>query len=119
MLRAIGSVVSRIFIVRYRPEPAFRGFMDRAQRQAGPAAEVTAAVLDAVESRRVFGVPLARRGIQPVFLRVMNRGQVPLRLHLLSIDPSYYTPLEAAGVNHFSLGKRFSAFGLIGWLYFL
>jgi LssY-like putative type I secretion system component LssY len=118
MLRTIQNVVARIFIVRYRPEPAFRGFMERAQRQEGPEAEVIAAVLDAAESRRLFGVPLARRGIQPVFLRVVNRGQVPLRLHLLSIDPSYYTPLEAAGVNHFSLSKRFSAFGLIGWLYF-
>jgi hypothetical protein len=118
MLRRIQTVFLRIFAVSYRPEPAFRGFLERAQRQEGPEAEVTAAVLDTEESRRVFGVPLARRGIQPVFLRVVNRGPVPLRLHLLSIDPSYYTPLEAAGVNHFSLGKRLSAFGLIGLLFF-
>jgi hypothetical protein len=117
MLRQIQNVCLRIFTVPYRPEPAFRGFMDRAQRQEGPTADVMAAVLDAEESRRVFGAPLARRGIQPVFLRVVNRGPVPLRLHLLSIDPSYYTPLEAAGVNHFSLGKRLSAFGLVGLLF--
>lgn len=118
MFRQFKTAFLRVFTVPYRPDAAYRGFLERAQRQEGPAAEVTAAVLDAEESRRVLGVPLARRGIQPVFLRVVNRGQVPLRLHLLSIDPSYYTPLEAAGVNHFSLGKRLSAFGLIGLLIF-
>jgi hypothetical protein len=42
-----------------------------------------------------------------------------LRLHLLTINPNYFTPLEAAGMNHFSLAKRLSAFGLLGWLFFL
>ena len=78
---------------------------------------MTAAVLDAAESDRMFGVPLARRGIQPVFLRIVNRSASPMRLHLVSIDPNYYTPLEAAGVNHFSIVKRFSAFGLIAWFF--
>jgi hypothetical protein len=85
--------------------------------QANPAAQVTVAVLDAAESAQVFGVPLARRGIQPVYLRVENRGTLPLRLHLLGISPNYFTPLEAAGVNHFSITKRLSAFGLVGWLF--
>ncbi len=37
---------------------------------------------------------------------------------MLDIDPHYYTPLEAAGLCHFSVLKRFSAFGLIAWLFF-
>ena len=74
------------------------------------------AVLDAAESEQVFGVPLARRGIQPVFLRVENRGTVPLRLHLVSINPNYFTALESAAVNHFSIAKRLSMFGFLGWL---
>jgi hypothetical protein len=49
-----------------------------------------------------------------VFLRVVNRSQTHLRLHLVSIDRNYYTPLEAAGVNHFSMLKRLSAFGVVG-----
>jgi hypothetical protein len=80
---------------------------------------VTAAVLDAAESERLFGVPLARRGIQPVYLHVVNRSQTHLRLHVVTIDRNYYTPLEAAGVSHFSVLKRFSAFGAIGWWFFL
>ncbi len=101
----------------YAPQPALRTFLDRAQTQENSLAQVTAAVLDARESERLFGVPLARRGIQPVFLRVVNRGTAPLRLHLVGIDPNYYTPLEAAAVNHFSFAKRISAFGLIAWLF--
>jgi hypothetical protein len=57
----------RVFSVPYAPEPSLRTFLERAQTQQRPAAEVTVAVLDAEESGRLFGVPLARRGLQPVF----------------------------------------------------
>jgi LssY C-terminus len=119
MFRRTRAIVLRFFTVPYLPDPTFRGFLTRAQTRESPVAEVTAAVLDKAEGHRVFGVPLGRRGIQPVFLRIVNRGDVPLRLHLLAIDPSYYTPLEAAGVNHFSIAKRLSAFGLIGLIFSL
>jgi hypothetical protein len=48
---------------------------------------------------------------------VVNRSDKLLRLQLVRIDPNYYTPLEAAAVNHFSIAKRLSAFGLMGWLF--
>ena len=67
------------------------------QTQHDGLAEVTVAVLEARESEQLFGVPLARRGLQPVYLRIVNRGPSPLRLLLAQIDPNYYTPLEAAG----------------------
>ena len=99
--------------------PAGAGLVPRAlQTQSSPLAEVTVAVLDARESERFFGVPMARRGLQPVHLRVVNRGQAPLRLLLAQIDPNYYTPLEAAAANHFSIVKRLSSFGLIGLFFF-
>jgi len=113
----INILLRRLLTTPYRPQPSLRSFLSRGQTQASPAAEVTVAVLDAAESERVFGVPLARRGIQPVYLRVENRGTASLRLHLLGISPNYFTPLEAAGVNHFSIAKRLSAFGLVGWLF--
>ena len=117
LAQPIRSIFERLFTVRFIPEPEDRAFLERAQTQETPLAQVTAAVLDAAESDRLFGVPLARRGIQPVYLRIVNRSSAPLRLHLVSIDPNYYTPLEAAGVNHFSIVKRFSAFGLIAWFF--
>jgi len=50
-----------------------------------PLAQVTVAVLSAYESQRLFGVPLARRSIQPVFLWIVNRHSTPLRLYLLDV----------------------------------
>ena len=74
-------------------------------------------VLDAKESERFFGVNVARRGIQPVHLRIENRSAMSIRLQLVSIDPNYYTPLEAAGLGHYSITKRLGAFGFMGWLF--
>lgn len=108
-------VFRRLFTTPYDPRPLERAFLERAQTQQGGGAEVTVAVLDAHESEQLFGVPLARRGLQPVFLRITNRGDKPLRLQVVSIDPNYFTPLEASAANHFSLLKRLSAFGILGW----
>jgi hypothetical protein len=80
---------------------------------------VSASVLDNQESERFFGVPLARRGIQPVWLHIANNSAEPYRLRLASLDPSYYPPLEAALLNHFAIGKRLVGFGLLAWFLFL
>ena len=77
-------LLQRLFTVAYDPDPVHRSFLARAQSQESPLAQVTAAVLDAAESERLFGVPLARRGIQPVYLRVVNRSQTHLRLHVVT-----------------------------------
>jgi len=112
------AILRRLFTVPYSPDPAFRAFLSRAETQDGPVAEVTAAVADAAEGERLFGVPLARRGLQPVYLRILNHSDKHLRLHLVSIDPNYYTPLEAAALNHFSISKRLSGFSFVAWLLF-
>jgi hypothetical protein len=118
MAHRLAHFLRRVFTTAYAPEADARTFLTRGQTQETPLAEVTAAVLTAEESQQLFGVPLARRSIQPVFLRIVNRGTAPLRLYVLEIDPHYYTPLEAAGINHFSMLKRLSAFGIAAW-YFL
>ncbi len=117
MTVSVKATLWRLLTTPYAPEPTLRTFLSRAQTQEGSQVKVAAAVLDAVESDRLFGVPLSRRGIQPVYLSIANHSAVPLRLQLVRIDPNYYTPLEAAGVNHFSITKRLSAFGAIGWLF--
>lgn len=108
--------LGRLFITPYSPQPEARSFLDRAQTQQNEMAEVTVAVLDAAESEKYFGIAVAKRGVQPVYLRVQNRSRSSLRLQLVNIDPNYYTPLEAAGVNHFSILKRLSAFGFVAYL---
>ena len=111
------TAIWRRLTTTYLPDEAVDSYLARAQTQQNDLAEVTVAVLDAKESLRAFGVHTARRGVQPVWLRITNRCQSNLRLQLVSIDPNYYTPLEAAGVNHFSILKRLSAFGFVGYLF--
>jgi hypothetical protein len=60
---------------------------------------------------------MARRGIQPLWLEITNKGGQPYRLRLASLDPNYYPPLEAALINHFRIGKRLMAFGVLAWLF--
>jgi hypothetical protein len=107
----------RLVTTPYDPQPTADEYLERAQKQDGTRATVTVAVLTAAESRRFFGVDLARRGIQPVFLRIENRSAETMRLQMVSIDPRYFTPLEAAAVNHFSVVRRLSAFGALGWMF--
>lgn len=118
MLRSLADRFVRCAITAYRPEESFTGFMERAVTLEDPRARVTVAVLAPAESRRLFGVDVGRRGVQPVFLRIENRAATPLRLQAVTIDPRYFTPLEAAGVNHFSITRRLSAFGALGWMFF-
>lgn len=117
MIFSIGSLLWRLLTTPYRPEPTHRTFESRGQTQENAKARVTVAVLDAAEAHRYFGVPLARHGIQPVYLRIRNHSDRLMRLQLVRIDPSYYTPLEAAAACHFSIVKRLSAFGLVGLLF--
>src|SRR5262245_32754334 len=109
--------ILRRFFIHYHPNPQDRSFMSRAQTQLAEGLEVTVAVPDAHESEAVFGAPMARRGVQPVWLKIANHGTAPCRLHLVAIDPNYYTPLEAAAANHFSTGRRLVEFGLLGWVF--
>jgi hypothetical protein len=101
--------------IPYSPCPELSPFLTRVVEQRDEAAAVSAAVLDHRESERFFGVPLSRRGIQPVWLRIVNHGTEPLRLRLASVDPSYFPPLEAALINHHKIARRLLGFGLLAW----
>jgi hypothetical protein len=108
---------SRWLGVHYRPQPDHRPFLERKVVQQDDELTVGVCVLDDREAHTFFGVPLARRGIQPVWLEITNHGKRPYRLRLASLDPNYYPPLEAAYFNHFTIGRRLLAFGLLGWFF--
>lgn len=109
----------RWLTVRYVPRPDARQFLDTAVAQQRDGLDVRVAVLDDAASRKFFGVPMARRGIQPVWVHVVNHSKRPCRLQFVAIDPNHFSPLEAAAVNHFSTGKRLLGFGLLAWLFFM
>jgi hypothetical protein len=109
---------SRWLGVPYSPEREERTYLDRAEIREDANFSVLASVLANSESERYFGVPLARRGIQPVWLEITNKSAQPSRLRLASVDPNYYPPLEAAYVNHFHIARRLMGFGALAWVFF-
>jgi hypothetical protein len=108
---------SRWLSVPYSPCPEAQEFLRAAIGQKRDDLEVRVAVLDGAASRRFFGVPLARRGIQPVWVHVINKSPRPYRLQFVALDPCYFPPLEAAAINHYSGGKRLVGFGVLAWLF--
>jgi hypothetical protein len=117
MLATLAARLWRLLITPYAPQSTERLFLDRRLTQSAAAAEISVAVPSAAEAARLLGVDLIHRGIQPVHLRIENRGAEPLRLQPSAVDPRYFTPLEAASACHFSILRRLTAFGLLGWLF--
>jgi hypothetical protein len=79
----------------------------RAQEQRQGAYRVLAAVPGAEETKRLFGLPLYDRGIQPVWIEIHNDSPARARVTLSSVDPKYFPPLEVA----YFFRKQFSKKG--------
>jgi len=71
----------------------------RAQSQQANGIEVTAAVPSAKEARELFGMPLYKKGIQPVWLRISNSRETGVNFLPVGLDPQYFTPLEVANAD--------------------
>ena len=76
-------------------------FRERAQTQDEGNVRVTAAVPSAEESKRLFGLDIYKRGVQPIWLEIENRNEEPVYFLPVGLDPNYFSPIEAAYVNHF------------------
>ena len=58
--------------------------------------KVSAAVPSAKESQELFGKPLYKQGIQPVWLEITNNRDRRVSFLPVGLDPQYFTPLEVA-----------------------
>lgn len=76
------------------------GFQDRTVTRAEDGLTISAAALGPAEARAAFGLPLIERDIQPVWLRVANSRDAAVTLLPLFFDALYFTPGEAAFINH-------------------
>jgi hypothetical protein len=81
-------------------------FKDRAQTEFEKNVRVTAAVLSAEESQAALGVPLYKKGIQPVWLEIENKDKQRVWLATVSLDPNYFSPLEVAYIHRLKLNKK-------------
>ena len=73
--------------------PDYKG---RAVTRAEGGVRVSTAVLSAEESAAVYGVPLAKRAIQPVWIEVENRDDRAYFLLSPGLDPNFFPASEAA-----------------------
>ncbi len=90
----------------FNPQPINEvPFRERAETQTEDGVRVTAAVLSAKETEAVFGRPLYKRGIQPVWLEIENNTPHHIWFPKLSVDRNYFTPLEVANMYHSPFSK--------------
>ena len=81
----------------YSPVPMEQvSFLEHSQTQKVGGLTVTAAVLSPEESEQIFGRPLAKKGIQPVWLEIKNGEDLPYALVSRSLDPTYFSASEVA-----------------------
>ncbi|UCH23120.1 MAG: LssY C-terminal domain-containing protein [Deltaproteobacteria bacterium] len=91
----------------FNPRPiAEVPFKERAQTQVKNNIRVTAAVFSAEESEAVFGVPLYKKGIQPVWLEIENKDEERVWFAPVGTDPDYFAPLEIAYIHRLSFNKK-------------
>ena len=75
-------------------------FLKRSRTQSRGNMRVTAAVLSAEETETVFGFALYKKGIQPVWLEIENKGTEPTWFLPAGLDPDYFPPLEVTYPYH-------------------
>jgi LssY-like putative type I secretion system component LssY len=100
----LGLTVALSGCIIYQPRPAVNlNSLPQARTQTDGQVRITAAVLSAEQSRKVFGVPIYRSRVQPVWLSIENHDRVPYAFLPISVDQNRFSPLEAAYRNHYRL----------------
>ncbi len=75
-------------------------FKQHSQTKVDGNVRVTAAVLTKQEGEQIFGVDLALRWVQAVWVEVENRDNHNYWLLSSALDPDYYAPSEIAYNSH-------------------
>ena len=82
---------------------------ERALTKEANGIRVSAAVLGDQEASQIFGIDLARKNIQAVWLNIENNAGRPLYLLPTAIDPEYFAPLEVAFAYHSAFSSETNA----------
>ena len=78
---------------------------ERAVTQSEGNIRISASVPDAAEAEAIFGIPVYKRGIQPVWLEIVNNSPDRLRFAPTALDPQYFSPLEVAYMHRKGFSK--------------
>jgi len=80
-------------------------FRDRSQSLYDKDVRVTTAVPSSEEAEAIFGVDLARKEMQPIWIKVENHSDKIYHLVSIAADPNYFSPIEAAYAVHGSFSQ--------------
>ena len=94
----LGSALLAAGCATAPPAPESFDFHARAETKVDERVSTTAVVLSPAETEYYFGMPLAKKGIQPVWLQIDNQEDQAFVLMLLSLDPDYFAPSEVAWI---------------------
>lgn len=75
-------------------------YLDHAVTKSDDDVAVTADVLTREETLEVFGVDFIGKGIQPIWIKIENRGKDPYWFVPHRLDPEYYSAMEAANIGY-------------------
>jgi len=85
----------------FNPEPITNvPFRDRALKGGDQQYHIEVAVPDVSEAARLFDRKLYKKDVQPVWLRLENKGSTPALFLPRALDAEYYSPLEVAYQYH-------------------
>jgi len=85
----------------FEPAPVGRvPFLRQAQTEEQDGLRVTVSVPTGREARQIFGVPLYKKGIQPVWIDIENASDRTYWCMLSGVDPDYFSAREAAYICH-------------------
>jgi hypothetical protein len=90
----------------FKPQPINENTLRaKALTQKKNGVSISAAVLSAKEAKTIFGLPLYKKGIQPVWLEIKNTTQYRMWFPQVSVDRNYFAPLEVAYMHHSTYAK--------------
>jgi len=75
-------------------------YQERAKTEVQGGLTVTVAVPTEEEAKAIYGVDLAEKGIQPVWIEIQNAAAIPYWFLSSGLDPNYFASSEAAFAFH-------------------
>lgn len=79
---------------------------ERAVIQSEGDISISVSVPDTDEAKAIFGVPIYKRGIQPVWLEIVNNSPERIRFAPTGLDPKYFSPLEVSYMHRKGFSKE-------------
>ena len=99
LLSAVMAACATHPIGNLAEQESFPFELGRVQELTQDDVTVQLAIPTDADASRVFGVPLANYGVQPIWMRITNASTFTYWILPISIDPDYFTADEAARIT--------------------